>query len=156
MPITSMKISYAAPPPSKPPLMAITLHRPWPYAVINLGKPIENRPWPCPLKPGSFLAIHAGKKYDRQGARWIRETLDLEFPLDGPEHPTGIVAIARFVGNVTASDSPWFVGPIGWQFADVVEILPVQCNGQQRLWRVSGDLLLAVREAYRTATQVAA
>lgn len=46
------------------PLKAITLHRPWPYAILRLGKRIENRGWECPLPHGAWLAIHAGKTYD--------------------------------------------------------------------------------------------
>ena len=141
---------------SKHPLMAVTLHRPWAYAVAHLGKPVENRTWACPLKPGSLIAIHAGKKYDRQAADWIRQSLGLDLPIDGPEHPTGIVAIARFTGNVTASESPWFVGPIGWQLADVAAILPVPCKGQQGIWKVPENCLPSVRDAYRKALKAAA
>ncbi len=114
-------------------LKVITLHRPWAYAVEHLGKDIENRSWKCPLPPGSLIAIHAGLKYDKQGADWIQK-LGLDCPPDGAEHPGGIVAIARFEGNVTASDSPWFVGPIGWRLADVVGIPPIARRGYQRLW----------------------
>lgn len=137
--------------PTKQPLKAITLHRPWAYAIAHLGKDIENRPWACPLATGSLIAIHAGRKYDRQGADWIRQSLGLDCPVDGPQHPGGIVAIARFDGNVTASDSPWFVGPIGWKLADVVAIAPAPCSGQQGLWLVPDDWLPSVRRAYHHA-----
>lgn len=134
---------------SKQPLRAITLHRPWAYAVAHLGKPVENRSWACPLPVGSLLAIHAGRRFDGQSADLIRRW-GYECPPD-EEHPTGIVAIARFVGNVTALDSPWFFGPIGWQLTDVVPINPVPCSGQQGLWNVPDDVLPAVRIAYATA-----
>lgn len=117
-------------------LKVITLHRPWAYAVAHLGKDIENRSWECPLQPGSLIAIHAGRKYDKQGADWIRQGLGLDCPPDGAEHPGGIVAIARFQGNVTASGSPWFVGPVGWRLADVVSIPAIDCRGYQGLWNV--------------------
>ena len=149
MTITSMKITYAA--RTKPPLKAITVHRPWAYAIAHLGKRIENRGWACPLAPGSLIAIHAGRKYDKQGADWIRQTLGQDCPPDGDKHPTGIVAIARFTGNCTASDSPWFVGPIGWQLADVVAIAPVPVSGQQGLWTVPDEWLPNVRSAYQKA-----
>ncbi|WOD37388.1 hypothetical protein [Nodosilinea sp. E11] len=134
--------------PTKQSLKAITLHRPWAYAIAHLGKRVENRGWACPLAPGSLIAIHAGKKYDKQAADWIRQTLGQDCPPDGDEHPTGIVAIARFVGNVTASDSPWFVGPIGWQLTEVVAIDPVPCSGQQGLWLVPDVLRPSVRKTY--------
>jgi hypothetical protein len=139
---------------SKHPLKAITFHRPWAYAIAHLGKDIENRSWACPLPPSRLIAIHAGRKYDRQAADWIRQSLGLDCPIE-EAHPGGIVAIARFVGNVTASDSPWFVGPIGWQLADVVAIDPVPCSGQQGLWTVPDDWLPSVRSKYRQALALA-
>jgi hypothetical protein len=119
----------------KPPLMAITLHRPWPYAVCHLGKPLENRGWRCPLPKGSFLAIHAGKKFDKAAVAWIKNKLGLVLPPDGDEHPTGIVSVVRFMGNVTESDSPWFTGPYGWQLGDVVTFPAIPAKGQQGLWK---------------------
>ncbi|MBD1917186.1 MULTISPECIES: hypothetical protein [Cyanophyceae] len=137
--------------PTKRPLKAITFHRPWAYAIAHLGKDIENRSWACPLATGSVIAIHAGLKYDRQSADWLRQNIGLGCPPDGSEHPTGIVAIARFVGNVTSSDSPWFRGPIGWRLADVVAIPAVPCSGKQRLWLVPDELMPSIRLAHYRA-----
>lgn len=134
---------------TKPPLMAITLHRPWAYAIAHLGKDCENRSWACPLSPGSLIAIHAGRKFDKDAADWI-ERQGYECSTD-ENQPMGIVALARFQGNVTALDSPWFFGPIAWKLADVVPINPVPCRGQQGLWRVPDDVLPAVRVAYAHA-----
>lgn len=140
---------------SKPLLMAITLHRPWPYAMVSLGKNLENRTWNCPLPPGSWIAIHAGKKYDRQGADWIRQELSLGCP-GKAEHPTGIVAIARFECNVTTHNSLWFAGPIGWEFSRVIAVPVLECAGKQGLWQVPAVLLPKLRAAWRNAMEVKA
>ena len=133
----------------KNPLRVITLHRPWAWAVAHLGKDIENRTWVCPIQPGQPLAIHAGKKWDADGADWImRQGFSLP-PKD--DHPNGIVAIATFQGNFEASDSRWFFGPVGWALTDVVAIAPIDCKGQQGLWTVKEPLLSQVREAYKLA-----
>ena len=137
--------------PTQHPLMAITLHRPWAYAVAHLGKDIENRTWACPLPRGRLIAIHAGKKYDQQAATWIQQTLGHDCPPEAGQ-PTGIVALAEFGGTLTEADSPWFVGPIGWRLSRIVPIEPVHCKGQQGLWKVEGDTLAAVRRAYALAT----
>jgi hypothetical protein len=43
-------------------LLAITLAQPWPWAVAQLGKRLENRSWTDPrLTPGAWLALHGGK-----------------------------------------------------------------------------------------------
>jgi hypothetical protein len=109
--------------------MAITLHRPWPYAVCHLGKPVENQGWRCPLPKGSFLAIHAGKKFDKVAVAWIKNKLGLVLPPDGDAHPEGIVAVARFMGNVTAHGSPWFTGPYGFVLQDITPRPVVPCRG---------------------------
>lgn len=130
-------------------LNAITLHRPWAYAVAHLDKRIENRGWPCPLPVGSLIAIHAGRRFDFESAEKIRAR-GYECP-EHEQHPMGIVAMARFMGNVSSSNSHWFIGPIGWELSDVVAIPPVPCKGKQGLWLVSGDLLQSVRTAYGQA-----
>ena len=131
---------------SKPPLKAITLHRPWAYAVAHLGKPVENRTWACPLPYGSLIAIHAGRKFDKDAADLICDW-GYKCPPD-EEQPTGIVAIARFMGNITFLDSPWFFGPIGWHLENVVAIPPVPCLGQKGLWNVPTTLLPLERVAF--------
>lgn len=136
-------------------LKAITLHRPWAYAVAHLDKHIENRGWPCPLPVGSLIAIHAGRKFDSAAVDWIKKHTGLVCPQDDAQ-PMGIVAIARFMGNVSSSDSPWFIGPIGWKLSDVVAIPPVPCKGKIGLWLVSGDLLQSVRTAYGRAQGIKA
>jgi len=121
------------------PLHAITLHRPWAYAITHLGKPVENRTWKCWLKEGSPLAIHAGKQWKADAAQWIEsEGLGKVPPED--QNPKGIVAIARFVGNTTAMESPWFFGPIGWQLTNIITIPPIACTGKQGLWKVPDEL----------------
>ena len=131
---------------AKPPLMAVTLHRPWAYAVAELGKDVENRSWPCTLPPGALLAIHAGKKWDEEGAAWIRRAVWDELPgLDSPLHPQGIIAIVAFAGNVTESDSLWFTGPLAWRLQDVVVlpeavpwIVTFVSRSPSRTWRGKG------------------
>jgi len=134
----------------KKPLMAVTLHRPWPYAITDLEKGIENRPWRCHLTPGDLLAIHAGKAWDEEAVGWIESVFRCNL---GPEdqHPLGIIAICTFAGNITESEDPWFVGPIGWQLQDVTPIVPVPCGGAQRLWRVQDPVLRQVRINYHNA-----
>lgn len=135
-------------------LSAITLHRPWGWAIASLGKDIENRSWRCPLQPGTLIAIHSGKTWDKDAADFIR-SMGADRPLIEPPtpetDPLGIIAIARFDGNLTESESPWFFGPVGWQLSEVVAIAPVPCRGRQGLWQVPSDLLPTVRANYKAA-----
>lgn len=135
-------------------LKAITLHRPWAWAITHLDKRVENRTWKCPLPGGSLFAIHAGKSWDMNAVRFIESVNSSELITMPPEeeHPRGIVAIARFDGNVWHDDSPWFMGGIGWLFSDVVVFdNPVTCLGRERLWKVPENILPNLRKEYAAA-----
>jgi hypothetical protein len=138
-------------------LKAITLHRPWGYAIVHFGKDIENRTWRCPLPVCAYIAIHNGKRWDALGAKFIQNTTDTfdaqMNPLEDP--PGAIIAIARFAGNVQTSESPWFSGPIGWKLEAITPVDPVYCRGQQGLWNVQGDEILACRTSFKSAKKLA-
>ena len=127
---------------------AITLHRPWPYAIAHMGKDIENRTWKAHLKPGDWLAIHAGRSYDFSAEDWLRDRFPNHALPEIEKHETGIIAIAQFLGNVTKSESVWFGGPVGWELGGEVMALidPVECAGKQGLWKPSETIKQQVYE----------
>ena len=60
-------------------MKALTLWRPWPWAFIVAGKPLENRSWHPPENlRGQRLGLHAGKTFSTTGATWIEEDLRAE------------------------------------------------------------------------------
>lgn len=125
-------------------MLALTLWRPWAWAVAHARKDIENRRWSPVLATGTELAIHAGKRWDLDGAAWIEDTLDLAVPRE-PDDPTGIVAVAIYRGAVRRSSSAWFVGPVGWLLSDVRPLeTPVPCRGAQGIWKLPRDVEEAV------------
>ena len=115
---------------------AITLKRPWAWAIAHYRKRVENRDWKCYAKPGEWIAIHAGKGYVFEDADWIEDRFGVTVP-DPQDHPTGIVALAQFLGNATKSESPWFNrSKFGWLFGEVRTLAkPVKCSGQRGLWK---------------------
>jgi hypothetical protein len=124
---------------------ALTVHEPWASAIASGAKLIENRSWPCPLKLGDWIAIHAGKTLDKDGAEWIAENIPSYQAVPVKQ---GIIAIARFDRNIKQSDSPWFVGPIGWEFSEVIALpKPIECRGQQGLWTIPDTVCLRIGEA---------
>lgn len=121
---------------------ALTLWRPWDQAILFGGKDLENRNWaPWDSVIDKMIAIHAGKKYDSEGAGWmIRE--NLYAPPVPSASPMGIVGVARVTGAVVKSDSPWFFGKYGWVLEDVKALqMPIVCPGAQGLWKVEGKPL---------------
>jgi rhodanese-related sulfurtransferase len=135
----------------RPNIMGITLQQPWAWAIHEMGKPIENRGWAPPeWMLGRYLAIHAGKKWDAEGAEWIHSRF-FRYPLREEMTFGAIVAVAQLVDVVRESPSKWFVGPVGWVLDDVVAIEPVPCRGKQRLWALSREVYQQVRANWAKA-----
>lgn len=152
-------------------MMAITISRPWDYALseLSLGellKGIENRGWRPTSVIGQRIALHAGQKYDYDGAEFIKTTLGI--PTIPHREPGVIVATTLVVGWVAkgrngqpttanahglveiAEASPWFFGPIGWVLVETRQLArPVRCRGSQGLFPVPVDVErdIALQEA---------
>ena len=60
-----------------------------------------------------------------------------------------VIAVAHLIDVVTFADDVWFVGPYGWVLDNVRPICPVQCSGQQRLFKLPDDVEQAVRHQMR-------
>lgn len=134
-------------------IRAITVHRPWGIAIAQYGKNIENRTWRCWLQPGDFIAIHNGAKFDATAVKDIQQITGIyDGSMNPVEDPAGaIIAIAKFQGNITESNSPWFCGPIGWELSDVIPIEPVYCKGAQGLWTIPEDVLMQAKINFQRA-----
>lgn len=137
-------------------MRALTLWRPWPWAILHGGKDIENRPWACPRSlVGVPIALHAGKVWDEETAEefaapgeWHLEG----FPPRKADHPegaiVGLATVARVLHESSLIDradparsSRWFMGPWGWVLRDVIALPePVPCRGAQGLWPVPEDV----------------
>ncbi len=142
----------------KPVLYALTLHRPWCWAIACAGKDVENRTWAPPAWIcGHFIAIHSGRKWDRDGEDALR-SLGFKPPREADELPERIgwpagrvVALARVSHWTTSGHGRWWSGPVGWVLRDVVPIAGPTMRGAQGLWRVQAPFLPAIRAAYQEA-----
>lgn len=116
-------------------MKAITLHRPWPFAIFALGKDYENRSWPPPeTLIGQRVAIHAGKAFDDDAADWLELMTGQDIPPED-EHPTGMIGTVLVTGVATQSSSRWFSGPFGWHIMDARPYdAPITIPGKQGLW----------------------
>ena len=95
------------------PLLALTLHRPWTWAITHGTKRVENRDWEPPQQlVGRYFAIHAGLSYDVEGAAHMmmnaKELKIGEPPGDkDPAFQGGfIVGVVRLAGAVEFSFDP--------------------------------------------------
>lgn len=76
--------------------------------------------------------IHAGKKFDHEGAAWIIETFpDLQKQvLAAKELCGGIIGTVKMTDCVEHFDSPWFFGPRGFVFEDPKQTVFQPFKGQ--------------------------
>ncbi len=145
--------------PSSPPLLALTIPAPWPWAILHGGKRIENRAWlPPEHLRGGWIALHSGKTWDTEGAMFI-DRLVPDRPI-GHEHVrSAIVGVARIDGWVENAEAlpveqrAWFTGPMAWRLGEVVELPePIRdVRGQRKLWRVPPEVADQVRDGFRAA-----
>lgn len=103
-------------------MKALSVRAPWWWAILHLGKDIENRDWYTGFRGTVYL--HASKWYvhrDVVDDLWgIERTMQRPNPMDA-KHPYEIikpfggciVGKMDIVGCVTKSDSPWFCGKHG-------------------------------------------
>lgn len=133
---------------------AVTLHQPWAWAVIKLGKNIENRSW-APresLYANMPMVIHAGQKYDDSAEAWMRARglllPNAILPAAARIHGALIGSViyrraldedgVRSLANETGARArDWWMGPVGWMLDDPRAFpAPVPCPGAQRLWSI--------------------
>lgn len=111
-------------------MKALSIQQPWAWAILH-GKDIENRTWPTRYT-GPFL-IHAGKKFDFDGYRWILANRPL-FSADIPHRDAfqmgGIVGVSMIVDCVDFHESPFFFGPWGFVLSCSRPIPFVPCRGK--------------------------
>src|SRR5437016_5848047 len=88
--------------------IALSLRQPWVYAILHLGKDIENRTWRSRYR--GRVILHASRTMDEAGVKYLREA---GFPV--PE----VLPMGAYVGEVTITDcrplaecaSRWAFGP---------------------------------------------
>lgn len=86
-------------------LYALTLRQPWAFAVIHLGKAVENRTWKPPKHAiGRRIVIHAGKTHDYPGENTLRTRLRAWGDVDALRRLTTTrLVYGAFVGSVVVT-----------------------------------------------------
>lgn len=97
-------------------MKALTLIRPWPFAILHLGKRIENRSHDQFKRYRGPLLIHAGKSWDG-GAAWCRsrglaDMSQYQRMSSKLASPAGIVGRCRVVGHVQPYRDSGVVAPV--------------------------------------------
>ena len=134
--------------------LALSLRHPWPFAILECGKDIENRIWPTRVRGRVY--IHASNWWNEKIVREDLEDL-LDIAQYDPETINQKIALllpimkmqcGHLVGSVeitgcwTGSDSPWFDGPFGFSLANPVPLVSaIRCRGALYFFDVPADVL---------------
>ena len=119
-------------------MKALSILQPWAWAILNLGKDIENRHWRTHFR-GRFL-IHTGKGFDSSGAEWLASRFPGRVP---PPHYDrgGIVGSAVLRDCVRASTSQWFFGEYGFVLQGVKPISFIPYRGELGFFDVPDNVV---------------
>lgn len=140
------------------PSRALSLRLPWDFAILEMGKDIENRSRSHSYR-GPVL-IHASSWWNAddieddfrfcidtacsQGT-WLARTLST--PEMKKRHGK-IVGMVEVVDCVTTSSSPWFFGPVGFTLRNpVVFKNPVACKGALGFFPIPDEIRAAIAQA---------
>lgn len=150
-------------------MLAITLKHPWPYAILELGKRIENRTWRPPCAAiGQTIALHGGVYPKGRASDIVWGTLQIleASGLAPPDLALADVVRPGIVGSFVLErafewgqgdeldEDPWMGDQFGWVLCDVIKFRePIPCKGAQGLWKVPEDLLPLVRRRWKEARE---
>lgn len=152
------------------PTKALSIRAPWWWAILHMGKDIENRGWPTGYR-GPVL-VHAsswwrpeeGMEDVQEAASIMRCTgfrpLDSAFPQDEAGQPIRhltpgmlkasagcIVGMVEIVDCVSQSARPWFFGRFGFVLRNPVAFAqPIPCKGALSFFSPAPEVMSAVRQ----------
>lgn len=101
-------------------MKALSIRQPWAWAILHLGKDVENRTWLTRIT--GRVMLHASQKYDHEGAKWIEENFGIVPPGQNDLPRGGFVGSVEIVGCVDKMASKWFSGPFGFVLKDPIEV----------------------------------
>jgi len=129
---------------------AITLKRPWTWAILHGGKDIENRFWK-PSQPLPFqLAIHVGLGFDPLADAYIYDQCG-RYPDSHSVFRGSIIAVVTVHHLIAPARNPvtkWHMPEQwGWMLKDLAILPePVPCRGALSLWDIPADVLARIQE----------
>jgi hypothetical protein len=101
-------------------MKALSIRQPWAWLIVNGQKDIENRTWATNFRGPVQIHAAKGMTLDDYLACEIfcADIPGVRLPAFEELQRGGIVGHAEIVDCVTKSDSPWFVGPVGFVLAN--------------------------------------
>lgn len=119
-------------------MKAISIRQPWASAIIEHGKDIENRNWRTNHR--GIVLVHAASAIDPTTRAvyldWCLRHHLMAFRDIAVLERGGFIGTVEIVDVVTASVSPWFMGPIGFVLRNPKPLPFVKAKGALNLFNV--------------------
>lgn len=141
------------------PTRALSVRAPWDYAILHLGKDIENRPQSHSVRGPVLIQCSTTWRPAEiaEAMAFIRQLAQDGWAPASPPPPSRlygrrgmIVGVVDVVDCVTRSASPWFFGPVGFTLANPRPLPePVPCRGMLGFFPVPPDVLERVHAQLR-------
>lgn len=117
-------------------MKALSVRQPWLYAILALGKRIENRTWYTDYR--GPLLLHASRTFDWRGREvLIRDGYHLP---PAQEMPRGAIIGVAMLRGVQRFDpfhpEPWAEGPFCWYLVEPAPLPPTPWIGRTGLFDV--------------------
>lgn len=122
----------------------------WLRLIMNGYKNIEIRDWKTDTL--GWIALHASKKFDYEGYKYIKEKIQIKTLPDPKSFETGkILGIARIDGIIPFTNQPdfylyrhkhlndpewWTKKCYGWVLTDALSSTPIKCKGKLMLFNI--------------------
>jgi len=123
-------------------IKALTIRQPWAYAILHLGKDVENRSWRTHHR--GPLLIHAAARPERNPGEMLAEYMNRP-PSEQSlrDLPVGcIVGVVYLSDCIRDSKSKWAnKGAWHWLLRSARAIEPVNCMGRLGLWTPSASVV---------------
>ncbi len=128
-------------------MKCITVRHPHAWAIVHMGKDIENRSWATKYR--GPLLIHAASTMSAAEYGDFAEFFCADIGhghMPSPSQLRGtlghIIGIVDVVDCVEKSKSPWFFGEYGFVLRNARPLIPVKWKGKLNLFDVPGDALM--------------
>ncbi|MGB0775348.1 MAG: ASCH domain-containing protein [Akkermansiaceae bacterium] len=120
-------------------MKALSIKQPWAWAIVHVGKNIENRSRRTHYR--GTVAVHASLGIARDWAEWYPART--KKPPAQDEWALGaIIGFVDIIDCVEDYRSKWFYGPFGYRLANPVLLKqPVPCRGALGLWTVPPQIV---------------
>lgn len=125
-------------------MKALSIRQPWAYAILYLGKRVENRTWLTNYRGPIYLHASGGlTKREYMDFLLFYQSRFVGFRSVPPAAALpkgGIVGKAVIADCVESLDSPWFTGPYGLVLRDVEPLPFRKVKGQLGFFDVPEEI----------------